>query len=225
MLNLEQSPAPPLNRCIGVLWYAQDPCPPHRRERVLPTGRVEVILNLARDYLLDCSDITPGRRDPPSLIVGARSVYEVIDTSDMAGLIGISFKLGGFAAFAGDAADLFSNRSVDLEDVWGSAARALRDQLREISLPQARLRCLEAFLSGKFGGRAGTHPLVEGALGSFQRAPTVATVREVARSAGLSERRFSQVFREEVGLSPKAWTRVQRFQKAVRQLHAGADLP
>jgi AraC-like DNA-binding protein len=32
------------------------------------------------------------------------------------------------------------------------------------------------------------------------------------------------VFREEVGLAPKVWCRVQRFQRAVRRLHAGAEV-
>jgi AraC-like DNA-binding protein len=41
----------------------------------------------------------------------------------------------------------------------------------------------------------------------------------------LSERRFSQIFREEVGLSPKVWCRIQRFQRAVRMLHSGAEVP
>jgi len=66
---------------------------------------------------------------------------------------------------------------------------------------------------------------VDYALSSFQHAPIASTVREVARSTGWSERRLSQVFREQVGFSPKAWTRIQRFQRAVRQLHAGIDLP
>ena len=51
------------------------------------------------------------------------------------------------------------------------------------------------------------------------------SVREVARTTGWSERRFSQVFREQVGLPPKVWFRLQRFQRAVKQLHAGADVP
>ncbi len=56
-------------------------------------------------------------------------------------------------------------------------------------------------------------------------APSIATVRDVARGTGWSERRFSQVFREEVGLTPKVWCRIQRFQRAVHQLHAGVDVP
>ena len=58
----------------------------------------------------------------------------------------------------------------------------------------------------------------------FDCAPGMATVREMAKQTGWSERRFSQVFREAVGLSPKTWCRVQRFQRAVQQLHAGGDV-
>ena len=225
MIYLEHIPAAPLNRCVRSLWYARVHDAPHSRERVLPTGRVQVILNLERDFLLDCPEGSPAHPMAPSLIVGARSNYEIIDTSDMADLIGIVFEPGGFAPFVSDAVDLFSNRSVSLEDIWGASARDLRDQLREISTPVGRLTFLEAFLLYRFAGCLSRHRVIDFALSSFQRAPGFAKVREVAKSTGWSERRFSQVFREEVGFSPKAWTRILRFQRAVQQLHAGVELP
>jgi AraC-like DNA-binding protein len=229
VIYLEHTPAPPLRRLVRMLWYAQAPQPGHRRERVLPTGRVQVILNLARDFILDCPEGGPLQRIAPSLVVGARSMYEVVDTSDMADLIGMVFEPGAFPVFAGDAADLFSNRSVDLEEIWGSEARTLRDRLREIATPAAKLACLERCLADRlnemFAKRAvKLHGAVDFALTRFSRAPGVATVAEVARSTGWSERRFSQVFREQVGLSPKTWCRVQRFQLAVQRLHAGTDV-
>ena len=225
VICLEHTPAAPLNACIRSLWYAKVQNATHARERILPTGRVQVILNLDRDFLLDCPEGQSPHRMPPSLIVSARSTFEIVDTSDMADLIGIVFHPGGFAPFAGDSVDLFSNRSVGLEDVWGGTAQSLRDRLREFSTPIARLRCLEEFLLQRFAGHLSRHPIVDFALDSFQRAPGLATVREVARSTGWSERRFSQVFREQVGFSPKAWTRILRFQRTVQQLHAVLDVP
>src|ERR1700759_497546 len=127
------------------LWYARAGDVAHHRERILPTGRTQVILNLARDFLLDCPAGQPDRRMPPSLVVGARSVYEIVDSSDMADLIGIVFAPGGFSPFASDAAHLFSNQSVALCDIWGSHANSLRNHLRELVTPQARLSCLERF--------------------------------------------------------------------------------
>jgi AraC-like DNA-binding protein len=225
LIFLEHIPAAPLDGCIRLLWYARVQNAPHRLERILPTGRVQIILNLARDFFLDCLEGAPAQASSPSLIVGARSTYEIVDTSDMADLIGVVFRPGGFAPFARDAVDLFSNRNSALEDVWGGTARSLRDRLRDVATPQARLRCLEEFLREIFAGRLARHPVVDFALLSFERAPGLASVREVARSTGWSERRFSQVFREQVGFSPKAWTRILRFQRAVQQLHAGLDVP
>jgi AraC-like DNA-binding protein len=230
LIYLEHTPTPPLSLFVRSMWYARAPKTSHSRERVLPTGRVQVILNLAQDFLHDCPEGQPERRSAPSLVVGARSVYEIVDTSDMADLIGVVFAPGGFSLFASDAADLFSNRSVDLEEVWGIRARTLRDRLREIPTPQGKLRCFEAFLGGAFRllisqPRPMRHCAVDYALRQFSEAPAVSTVRAVARSTGWSERRFSQVFREEVGLAPKIWCRIQRFQLAVGQLHAGVDVP
>jgi AraC-like DNA-binding protein len=202
----------------------------HRYERILPTGCAQVILNLERDYLHDCPEGSPDQSIAPALVVGGRSAYEIVAACDMASLIGISFKPGGFAAFAGDAVDRFSNLSIPLEAAWGAASLTLRSRLRETDDIRTRFRLIEGFLVERLAGCArpradARRQVVEFALTSFGAAPALSTVRRVAGSIGLSERRFSQIFREEVGLTPKVWCRIQRFQRAVRMLHSGADVP
>jgi AraC-like DNA-binding protein len=229
LLYLERIPAAPLNQHIRSLWYAQASDVAHHRERVLPTGCSQVILNLARDFLLDCPEGLPDQRMQPALVVGARSIYEIVDSSDMADLIGIVFAPGGFTPFANDSAHLFSNQSIALFDIWGSQANSLRDRLRDLPTPQARLFCFEQFLRGHFAAQIARRDAtrsaeVDFALRQFECIPNIASVRETARQIGWSERRFSQVFREAVGLTPKVWCRIQRFQRAVHQLHIGVDI-
>jgi AraC-like DNA-binding protein len=230
LLFLERIPAAPLAPFVRMLWYARAEHSTYKRERILPTGCTQVILNLARDYVLDCSEGFPDVYRPPALVVGARSVYEIVDTSDMADLIGIVFSPGGFAPFASDGAHHFSNQTVALDElgsIWASGTQPLRDHLREIDSPQGRLQCLEHFLVARFTSRIERRrrpPQIQFALRYFAHNPSIASVAETARQIGWSERRFSQVFREEVGLTPKVWCRIQRFQRAVRQLHSGADI-
>lgn len=226
---MEHIPAAPLSRFVRMLWYTRAPGIAHRRERVLPNGCVQVIVNLAREFLLDCDEDGRTSRMPPALVVGARSIYEIVDTSDMEDLAGVVFRPGGFGRFAGDAVDRFRNRNVGLEDMWGSGARQMRDRMRELDHPMDRLRCLEALLRERLEARErcvddARQVAVAFALRRFEERPGLYTVREVARGTGWSERRFSQVFREEVGLGPKAWCRIQRFQRAVRALHAGREV-
>jgi len=224
MIYLERQPRAPLNRCIRKLWYARAPGIEPRRERVLPIGCVQVILNLARDFLLDCPENEPDRQVAASLVVGARTEYELIDRSDLADLIGIIFRPGGFACFCDDPVDAFSHRNTSLEDVWRSQARALRDRLRELTNPEARLVFLEHFLMTSYADRVGTNPVIDFALRRFAEPASVIRIEQVAKEAGWSTRHFSQIFREHVGVSPKAWCRVQRFQSALRRLRSGAEV-
>ncbi|HEX4005056.1 MAG TPA: AraC family transcriptional regulator [Acidobacteriaceae bacterium] len=225
MTFLERKPGVELRPWVRSLWYAQGMDLVYRRERILPTGRAQIILNLARDFILDCPPDRPTGRMAPALLVGQRSVHEIVDTSDMQDLIGIVFEPGALPAFLVDSADRVTNSFVALDEVC-RASGALRDRLRELPGAEARLACLEGYLWDKLARRSGAagvgiHPAVQYALERIERAPHVGTVAEVARSTGWSERRLSQVFREQVGLSPKVWCRVQRFQRVVRQLHHG----
>jgi methylphosphotriester-DNA--protein-cysteine methyltransferase len=43
----------------------------------------------------------------------------------------------------------------------------------------------------------------------------------VTDQIGLSQRRFIQVFRDEVGLTPKLFCRIQRFQEVLRRIGKG----
>ena len=52
----------------------------------------------------------------------------------------------------------------------------------------------------------------------FQRVPHLVTVADVSWQVDLSPRRFSQLFTEQVGLTPKLYCRVQRFQQVLRTI-------
>src|SRR6202041_3986783 len=80
---------------------------------------------------------------------------------------------------------------------------------------------LEGLLSGRLHSGTRRSEMVDQAMHLFREKGFC--VAECARSVGVSERRLSQVFREQVGLSPKMWCRIHRFQTAVRALHRGGN--
>ena len=57
------------------------------------------------------------------------------------------------------------------------------------------------------------HYALSAALEMFGRNQGGPIVREAAKYLGLSQRRFIQVFKTEVGLTPKLFSRIQRFQQ------------
>jgi len=100
---LEVPPSPALQPFLRSLWYCHAPEIDHTQERVLPNGSIQIVLNLARNYLTDGH----GGRLAPAIIVGASGQYEIIDTEDLTELVGIVIKPGGFTGLFREPADLF----------------------------------------------------------------------------------------------------------------------
>jgi AraC-like DNA-binding protein len=223
MLYLEHRPPPPLNAFIETLWYTAASEVSHHRQRILPNGSVQLIINLAEDYINDCSR-TPGDasvvRLGPALIAGVHTEVMVIDTADLTEMIGLQFWPGGVIPFFGIPADEFSNTHTDLEALEGRLIRVLRDRLREAPTPEAKFRVLEETLLSIARPRLARHAAVDFALRQFPEH----SVADVTRQIGLSPRRFAQVFREQVGVTPKLFCRIRRFQQAVRQISQGRDV-
>ena len=207
---LEHWPAPRLAPYIEKLWYCEAYGAAHRYERVLPNGTFQLVIDLAHAL--------------PPLVVGMRSRYAILDTAALRSIIGVLFRPGGARAFFDAPADAFYNREIPLDLVWGSAAMGLRVRLQEASTPAAKFRALEAAVERRVKTRLELHAAVRYGLAEFRRVPHARSVLSVTREAGLSRRRFSQLFREQVGLTPKLYCRLYRFQQVVRQIAAGGPV-
>jgi AraC-like DNA-binding protein len=83
---------------------------------------------------------------------------------------------------------------------------------------------METALLARVNRRLELHRAVRYALGEFRRAPHIRSVLDVTRETGLSRRRFAQLFREQVGLTPKLYCRLHRFQGVLRQISSGAPV-
>jgi AraC-like DNA-binding protein len=226
MVYVERRPDAALAPYIRALWYTYDLAPVHARERVLPAGYLQIVMSLAQDYLTDCNNdcFTPAWPSAPALLVGIHSRCQVIDRFDMAELIGVVFRPGGTTPFFPMETHVFSHRETSLEDIWGRQATVLRDRMREARTMDAKFAVLEQHLLCRLG-RAGAvqrPAAVDLALAELKSG--VEPISAISRRIGLSSRRLSEVFRAHVGVSPKLYHRILRFQSAVKQIHAGCDV-
>jgi hypothetical protein len=131
MIYVERQPGPAIEGCVRLLWYCKAPALPHARERILPRGEMQIIFNLAADRLTDC-DLEPAetvRSLPPCIVVGPRGKYDLVDSRDLAELVGVVFRPGGATPFLHEDASAFFERFISLDDVV--PCRDLRDRLRE----------------------------------------------------------------------------------------------
>lgn len=197
-------PAFPLSSVVECIWHYEGVVVVRGREHVLPDGRFQIVLNLAAGKGTVC---------------GLRSQYVVIDTAQISKMMGVVFRPGRVLGFLGASALEFLDLSVAFDLVWGSQATRLLEQLRDVEQAGERLRILEASLADRTrrGGKA-IHPAVDYALQVFKNTPHISTVADLSREIGLSRRWFSHTFSEQVGMTPKRYCRLMRFQKVMHQI-------
>jgi AraC-like DNA-binding protein len=220
-------PTPPLDELVALFWLFEfDEPAPHPRERVLPTGSVELVINLSTDMTRSYDRHDHGRFETlsGSIVSGTRSGYMVIDTASCESILGVHFKPGGAFPFLGVDASELHDLDISLESLWGSYAARLRERLIDAPTPAAKFRILETALHARARRPFERHPAVAFALHELRGAANVRKLGDVARETGLSQRRFIQLFREQVGTTPKLHYRIQRFQHALNAIEMGCRI-
>lgn len=199
------------------------------RERALPSGAVDIVINLREDRLriFETPESERPLVFPGVMICGAQSGSFVIETPQDASVMGIHFKPGGAFPFLGIAAGDLENAQAPLDALWGPRASELRERILAAIDDDSRFRIIEETLLEMAKRPLVRHRRVVEALRAFDESD-LSGVAEVNERTGLSAKRLLSLFRDEVGLSPKAYWRVRRFQAALRQMEdrkvKGADL-
>jgi AraC-like DNA-binding protein len=219
-------PAPPLDAFIASIWLYRDGPRPHALERVLPTGAAQLIVNLKEDRTRLYDPEQPNRyaSTAGTILAGVQSRYQIIDTSEQEYVAGVAFRPGGTAAFLGTPAHETRDADTPLEALWGLQRTAeLREQLLERNDPDAQLDVIESALRVRLQPTA-VHPAIAFSLAAFNRVPLTTNIGAVTDAIGMSAKRFIERFKAQVGVSPKRYCRIRRFQQAVARAHRGREV-
>ena len=219
-------PSSPLSDFIENFWLYDGYESPHVQERIFPSGTFELVFNLRDDELRIYRAASPDRceRFSGAIVSGPYNGFFVTDRKEESCVMGAHFRPGGAFPFLRLAADELADTHVDLEMIWGREAAEIRERLSRLKSAKLRFQLLETALLSRLFRPLEHHPAVSLALDGFRRDNSRGVVRRLAREAGLSDRRFIDVFRFESGRNPKLFHRIERFQSILR-LTRGAIAP
>jgi AraC-like DNA-binding protein len=225
MLFQAHRPGPPLSDFIEHFWLYDGYSSAYVHERIFPTGTFELVFNLRDDELriYAGSESLLCQRYSGALVSGPYDGFFVTDRAEEASVAGVHFQPGGAFPFLGLSAYELANTHLDLATVWGRHAEEIQERLALALSPEHRFRLLEQALVSRLHRPVEHHPAVSLALEGLHYDHSRAVVRRMAREAELSDRRFIDVFRSEVGLNPKLFSRIDRFQGVLRKAHRFSD--
>ena len=225
MIFLTRVPMPPLCGLVEIIAYNQGYCPDYAKEVILPDGGIDLIIDLTDKpkKVYDNDRLTEKQSCRDGWISGMRNQRITIDSGKDQDpcMIVIRFKPGGAHPFFKFPLSTLADSVVDLEEVWGGRFQSLRQELGDQETPMDVLDRLEAVLLEWAKGHWEPDPCMAHAAKMLMDLRTPPTMKQLTDHIGYSQKHFIKLFETHIGLSPKRFSRIMRFQHIVRDLELG----
>jgi AraC-like DNA-binding protein len=179
------------------------------RERVLPNGYTEVMVNLGPPHqlLTDAGASTWER----AWFSGLHERAIVIESLQGTHLVSARLHPLGALRLFGSPIPNAVNTVVDLETLLGPSAEELRNQLLGAESSEARFAHLERFLFGHLSPSRLPSAMVCEAARRIEEAHGNLRITSIHTDLGVSRKQLWLRFGRELGLSPKAYAQLHRF--------------
>lgn len=127
-------------------------------------------------------------------------------------------KLFGFPA------NDFTDQMTGFDTVLGQSGQELEERMLSAADNQIRVKILSEFLEQRLTETRTGEPKVFASIGHIIESRGLVNVRELASEHFFSHRQFERKFKEFAGFSPKTYTRIIRFQAALKEYGSGKSL-
>ena len=217
MIHKLHFPQPPLSQFVENIWLVEGFTADYTREKILPDGAIELIIDLDTEpkSIFENETSARSRTVQRAWISGERTRYIIIGAQSNQSMVGIRFRPGGAYPFFNFPISELSESVTELNLIWGSLVEDIRDQLLEKKTPEERLLKLEAILLRQVQRSLEPNRLITFAVYQLQHSPQFLAIRDLANAIGITQKHLISQFERVVGLRPKSFARVCKFQKVI----------
>jgi AraC-like DNA-binding protein len=210
----------PLNHFVDHFIYYEDYHPDHAIDRFLPDGNTEIIIDFddRPQHVYDNQTLKEKQACRHAWAAGVRTEYITIPSRRHAAMFIISFRKGMAYPFFPLPMNEMADRVVDADLLWRNDFAFLRERLREAKERRLKFETAEDFLLKQFADRLVSNPAVEFALDEIIRQPDQINLARLNQDIGYSQKHFISMFKRQVGIAPKAYLKIIRFQKAIGEI-------
>ena len=241
MAYLTRPPHPALASMIESLGVQHDPVSAvdHPPTLILPTGTCELVFHYGDPFVQIASD--GPRREPEAYIATQRITPLQARATGSTGVVVVTLQPWAAPVLLQAPASSLQGTTIDLAHFFAAAdLRELCERIATAADAAQRIDLVEAFLLARMRGSGDA--LVQEAVLRIARipshapssirsrvlspihahAPAAARIGALATTLGISRRQLDRRFAASVGMAPKSFARVLRFQAALGLLRAGA---
>jgi AraC-like DNA-binding protein len=192
------------------------------RAPMFADGNGSVVFDLGTDFHTE--DVWhDGTLAVSGRVIGPMRKVTPDDRHELPAMVGAYFHPAQMSRFMHVPSSELADCIIDIESFWSSAAWELCERLAMAQSERGRLDLLEQALLWRISDDGETDSAVDvsGLARYMATCGGRTTIDSLAHLAGVSRQHLTRVFRERVGLSPKTYCRLARFQSALVYARAG----
>ncbi len=201
-----------LERYVAALLYHKDYFPEHKKDKYLPDGTINIIFELTGNpkfiYHNNTGEISQTCSDV--WFSGVLKDYITISSHHEEMMV-LVFKPGaGFPLIHGSVA-FYTNRVVPAEEIFGPTILNLLQELKQPTPAEEKFRAIEKWLDRQLNADDFYLEVIRYAIEAIENSPTQINLSKLSEKLGYSQKQFIQLFKKYVGLTPKQFHRIVRF--------------
>ncbi|MBP2642513.1 MAG: transcriptional regulator with only domain, AraC family [Firmicutes bacterium] len=213
MLYSEYQPCKELNQAINCYWVSptiyniKESLCSTKKEIIIPDGCLDIIFMINKQT-----------NEYRSFIVGMMSepIITIPDFSNSQ-IYAIRFNPAGAYYFIRNRLSDFTDLMVEFECVSKNLEKELAGILLSEKSLDEKIKCLDSFFLKRFDEWR-ENAVIMNSLASIFNAKGNMEIKKLALELYVSERHLNRMFKQWIGLSPKEFTRIIRFQNTLRNV-------
>lgn len=218
MMYREYKPGPLLKEYIKCYYIYESDSEATFEDTVFPSGNMEIIFNLGAGHWQTAPDnnfITT----PPIELWGQIVKPLPVKSIGTNTMLGIRLYPQAAAYFLKDKVDLFTNQVADFREVADHAVSSIHGQLLETASWSKRIEILENYSTALLSGadkRLNKMAVVNDVMEEMKQRDFFDNIENVAARYGITSRYLQKLFLQYTGLTPKLYSKINRFQNSLR---------
>ncbi|HMB60207.1 MAG TPA: helix-turn-helix domain-containing protein [Xanthomonadales bacterium] len=215
---IEAQPAPDLADAVECYWEGWGEMPP-LKEKIMPRANIELMFNLRGQHSVLELDGKPLKTNHAGgWLSGMQRRYMLIETWDGSHFVAARLKPWGSWRLLREPMKEVSCRVPLLDELWGDSIQHLNDRLNTASNCFARFDILEQYLRQKMDHRTQADSSVVEASRRMLGSMGCLRIESLCRDLGTSRVTLGRKFREQIGLTPKTYSRVIRISAVMERI-------